>query len=306
MSFMKSLKGLADDFKGMMSDKDKDKEKQHAGETHNTTYKDGSYGASDSYHQGQYAGQHSSNPSQPQYGGPPPSQGYGPPAAEPDLPPGWIKQWDQNSQRYYYLEQATGRSQWEPPSMSYMSMDQSRGYGAPAGQTYPPHGYGQGFSQHGQGYPAPGGLAHSGGHGYPPGATGSGEKSNKGALLAAGAGGLAVGGLAGAALAGDDSDDEHRQSAPAGYGAAPSGYGTDPSYGYGAPPPMTDAQALEHNSDVSSSRRESLEEARKEYEQAQQDAADSDASSSDHEEAREAREEYQEEIEEAQEEAYDD
>jgi len=27
MSFMKSLKGLADDFKGMMGDKDKDKEK---------------------------------------------------------------------------------------------------------------------------------------------------------------------------------------------------------------------------------------------------------------------------------------
>lgn len=31
------------------------------------------------------------------------------------MPPGWIQQWDQNSQRWYYVEQATGRTQWDPP-----------------------------------------------------------------------------------------------------------------------------------------------------------------------------------------------
>lgn len=34
------------------------------------------------------------------------------------MPPGWITQWDQNSQRWYYIEQATGRTQWDPPVQS--------------------------------------------------------------------------------------------------------------------------------------------------------------------------------------------
>tara|TARA_R110002003_G_scaffold279_15_gene18132 strand:- start:11635 stop:11997 length:363 start_codon:yes stop_codon:yes gene_type:complete len=32
------------------------------------------------------------------------------------MPPGWVQQWDQNSQRWYYVEQATGRTQWDPPA----------------------------------------------------------------------------------------------------------------------------------------------------------------------------------------------
>jgi hypothetical protein len=31
------------------------------------------------------------------------------------LPPGWLQQFDQQSQRFYYVEQATGRTQWEVP-----------------------------------------------------------------------------------------------------------------------------------------------------------------------------------------------
>jgi hypothetical protein len=34
------------------------------------------------------------------------------------LPPGWISQYDQQSQRTFYIEQSTGRSQWEPPALS--------------------------------------------------------------------------------------------------------------------------------------------------------------------------------------------
>jgi len=45
---------------------------------------------------------------------PPPPQNYGQPPYSP--PQGWSQHWDHGSQRYYYIEQATGRSQWEPPA----------------------------------------------------------------------------------------------------------------------------------------------------------------------------------------------
>ncbi|OBZ67405.1 Protein transport protein SEC24 [Grifola frondosa] len=31
------------------------------------------------------------------------------------LPPGWAAEWDQNNQRYVFIETATGHTQWEPP-----------------------------------------------------------------------------------------------------------------------------------------------------------------------------------------------
>jgi hypothetical protein len=34
------------------------------------------------------------------------------------LPQGWLQQYDTQSQRWYYVDQSTGRSQWEPPSPS--------------------------------------------------------------------------------------------------------------------------------------------------------------------------------------------
>lgn len=56
-------------------------------------------------------------PQQQPYGqGAPVPQGppapYGPP---PPMPSGWFQQWDQANQRAYYVEQATGRTQWDPP-----------------------------------------------------------------------------------------------------------------------------------------------------------------------------------------------
>lgn len=106
-------------------------------------------------------------------------------------------------------------------------MQHDRGFGGPppSGQGYPYHqqqqqgyppgqGYGNGYDQgYGYGMPGAGGLSHPGGQNYPIEAVRAGETtkkksgSNKGAMLAAGAGGLALGGLAGAALAGDSSDD---------------------------------------------------------------------------------------------------
>jgi hypothetical protein len=32
------------------------------------------------------------------------------------MPPGWLAQWDQSSQRWYYVDQSTGRTQWDPPA----------------------------------------------------------------------------------------------------------------------------------------------------------------------------------------------
>ncbi len=48
---------------------------------------------------------------------PPPLQNYGQPPYSP--PSGWSQHWDHGSQRYYYIEQATGRSQWEPPAHQF-------------------------------------------------------------------------------------------------------------------------------------------------------------------------------------------
>ncbi|OAA54888.1 WW/Rsp5/WWP domain protein [Cordyceps fumosorosea ARSEF 2679] len=40
----------------------------------------------------------------------------GPTFAPPSLPPGWIAQWDSSSKKYYYVQLATGVSQWEIPT----------------------------------------------------------------------------------------------------------------------------------------------------------------------------------------------
>ncbi|PWN50921.1 putative SEC24-COPII coated vesicle component [Violaceomyces palustris] len=34
----------------------------------------------------------------------------------PTLPPGWVAQWDQNAGRHVFIESATGRTSWQPPS----------------------------------------------------------------------------------------------------------------------------------------------------------------------------------------------
>lgn len=40
----------------------------------------------------------------------------GPNFGPPQLPPGWIAQWDSASRKYYYVQLATGVSQWEIPT----------------------------------------------------------------------------------------------------------------------------------------------------------------------------------------------
>lgn len=176
------------------------------------------YGQQPYGQQPQYGGQ------QQQYGAPPPSH-PGPPG-QPPLPPGWTTQFDQSSQRWYFVETATGRTQWDPPAMSH------GGYAPPPTGGYAPpptgpsdaysgdrgHGAAPGaaggfYTQHDQsGY---GGSSHDqNAQQYYGDMKKTEETSEKRAekdkkkdnstrnMLLAGAGGLAVGGVAGAMLAG--------------------------------------------------------------------------------------------------------
>ncbi|KAK1772656.1 RNQ1-prion epigenetic modifier of function [Phialemonium atrogriseum] len=40
----------------------------------------------------------------------------GPTFAPPNLPAGWIAQWDGASKKYYYVQLSTGASQWDTPT----------------------------------------------------------------------------------------------------------------------------------------------------------------------------------------------
>jgi hypothetical protein len=40
----------------------------------------------------------------------------GPTFAPPQLPPGWIAQWDATSKKYYFVQLSTGVSQWDTPT----------------------------------------------------------------------------------------------------------------------------------------------------------------------------------------------
>ncbi|TWU74901.1 hypothetical protein ED733_003942 [Metarhizium rileyi] len=50
--------------------------------------------------------------------GPTSPSNEGPSFGPPQLPPGWIAQWDGASKKYYYVQLATGVSQWEIPTQA--------------------------------------------------------------------------------------------------------------------------------------------------------------------------------------------
>ncbi|KAL9032103.1 MAG: hypothetical protein Q9180_006699, partial [Flavoplaca navasiana] len=270
MSFFKKMVDKFDDLMGSDDEKKKDEKKDDKKEDKKEDKHEGTkdlsshapaYGQDPQYsHQAPYSQQ-----PQTQYGqyGAPPS--HAPNTGGPPLAPGWIAQWDPNSLRYYYLEQATGRTKWDPPQAFHGSF-------APPGA---PSMGGHGYDAHGPpGAPgAAGGYysqetkhivqdTHDGGHkDIVEKKEKKEKKSGKGGMLAAGAGGLAAGAVGGAMI----------------------GHTMEP------PPPELEPPPDDHSS-VSSSDKEDLEEAREAYENA------SDASD---------REEAKEEYEEAYDEAYD-
>lgn len=115
----------------------------------------------------------------PPYSAPPPSS-RAPPGPPPPLPVGWIQEWEPGFRRAYYLEEATGRTQWETPFES--GYEGSRSGPEPSGYYggAPPAGY----------YPPPD---------QPPYEQEK-KHSDKGKLLAGGAAGLALGAVGGAIL----------------------------------------------------------------------------------------------------------
>lgn len=120
------------------------------------------------------------------YGHTSPGPPLGPP---PPLPAGWYQEWEPTVRRAFWVEHATGRSQWEAP------------YAPQPGKVYydgsrsvPPHETAGGYYGPPAG-PPPGGYEERG-YGHQ-----GDERSNAGKYLAAGAAGLAVGGIAGAVIA---------------------------------------------------------------------------------------------------------
>ncbi|RYP07008.1 hypothetical protein DL764_002831 [Monosporascus ibericus] len=120
---------------------------------------------------------------------PPPAVGpvYSPPPNKPPIPVGWIPQYDPRYQRWYYAEEATGRTQWEAPEYRPPGPDR-RGYGSQEQHGYGAHG---GYENSDR--------AHRQGHG------------SSGAMLGAAAGGVAAGAIGGALLA-NALDEEHHQT----------------------------------------------------------------------------------------------
>jgi hypothetical protein len=223
------------------------------------------------------------------------------------MPPGWLAQWDQGSQRWYYVDQSTGRTQWDPPHGgpppqgpyappppgahdTRGAPDTSSGYyqGAPAGQGGHDERALFGNTQnYGQGH------SHDSSHGYEEKKEKKDKEKDKdkghstAKLAAVGLGGAAAGAWIGHEMTEDSDDEKHTTSVTNNYGAAPAAapaaYVQVPGYGaptYDEPPPVPTHDA--DGDSISSSDRESLEERR--------------------EELIEAQEEYEEELEEA----YDD
>ncbi|ERF75764.1 hypothetical protein EPUS_01594 [Endocarpon pusillum Z07020] len=121
MSFLNKITKEFDDLKSTFSKGDGTKEQMHE-ETH--------YGQSSQHgEQAQQYGQ-SSYGQGPHYGGAP---APGLTNVDSSLPPGWIKQWDSTSQRWYFVQQATGRTQWEPPVLIAQSYGEQNTYPSTGG-----------------------------------------------------------------------------------------------------------------------------------------------------------------------------
>lgn len=143
MSFFKKMTTQFDDLKSTFTKSDEKKEEKHGGKSSRAepkrtiNNKSHSLYLVDMQHSTEY-GQPPSTHGAP-YGGPPAPGPPGPPSMDQPLPPGWVKQWDSNSQRWYFVEQATGRTQWElPAQMGQIHGHQGQNYGQQG--IYPPTG----------------------------------------------------------------------------------------------------------------------------------------------------------------------
>lgn len=198
MSFLKNFTKEFDTLKAKFTDEDSAPPKPS----------EASRGEADSFYGSQVHGSTSQSgpPQAPggyQTGGPPPVVGV-PPGA-PSSPPGWEPRWDENSQRWYYFEHATGRTQWDSPALSVAGNNppyggpQSGGYGGDARGHGGAPVYGNGPSGH-AGAPAGAQAYGLGPPGYGHAAGQQQQAPGKSSAMMYGAGGLAVGALAGGVI----------------------------------------------------------------------------------------------------------
>ncbi|KAJ2962353.1 hypothetical protein NQZ79_g2516 [Umbelopsis isabellina] len=178
------------------------------------------------------------------------SQSSQTPPPPPPLPSGWIAQWDETHNRYFYANTVTGQTQWElptepatpgggesnayqgaPPEYSQVDPKQSpssssdRGLGSfmssAMGGGRPQNGYGNQYqSGYGGGYPNNGGYSNSGNSGFPGG-------GSMGGMIAGSLMGLVAGRVLG---------NDHRHQRPGLIGsflapALPNGGFMGPQYG---------------------------------------------------------------------------
>lgn len=140
-----------------------------------------------------------SNITEQSYGGAPPGPVYSPPRDKPPIPQGWIPQFDQQYQRWYYVEEASGRSQWEAPGFNAGGGSDTRGDPSHGGA--PSYGGGPGYGG-APGYGAPPPQQYGG---YPGGSPypqqQEKQKSGSSGMLLGAAGGIAAGAVGGALLA---------------------------------------------------------------------------------------------------------
>lgn len=124
--------------------------------------------------------EHRSYDLRPSYSGAPPSA-RPPQYPPPPLPIGWIQEWEPSARRAFYVETTSCRAEWTlPADVFYGDNEQSRGSGdyyaaAPVPAAYPPPGQ-EGYGEYRE----------------------KEKDSDTGKLLAAGAAGLAIGGIGGA------------------------------------------------------------------------------------------------------------
>ncbi|KAF8975486.1 hypothetical protein BGZ46_009075 [Entomortierella lignicola] len=144
-----------------------------------------------------------------------------------------VSQYDPQYQRYFYIEKASGRSQWDPPHSQYvppLRPPSPNSYASQSKYAAPSHGYnspGQGYNPPGQGYNSPG-------HGYNP------PSGNSGGYGSPAAGYGSPGGAAnyGSPNANSRPDDRGMEkSSYYGGGGAPPAYGS-----YNNVPPSTAEQ----------------------------------------------------------------
>ncbi|KAM0270057.1 hypothetical protein ACHAQH_009557 [Verticillium albo-atrum] len=169
------------------------------------------------------------------YAAPPSADEYHPQSSDfdrgdrpvsPALPEGWIKRFDERHGKWYYVDDSTGTSQWEPPKRSFEDggddgsrqaahasqeqvYDAHSGAGEAAGY-YAGHQYGQNAPVYGQ-IPAddpyaqrsgaPYGQGYYGGEQHRSGVEEERKSSGYGGALLGVAGGLAVGAMGGALIA---------------------------------------------------------------------------------------------------------